>query len=78
MAIAEKVGIDRRGNPVYQRHPDGEIVARVQVERERIRIGGRDQERVLHRTIKVVDNDLPEIGLAYHRFRDEHPEPGMT
>lgn len=40
MAIAEKVGIDRRGNPVYQRYPDGEIVVEVQVERERIRIGG--------------------------------------
>ena len=26
MAVAEKVGIDRRGNPVYKRRPDGEII----------------------------------------------------
>lgn len=26
MAVAEKVGVDRRNNPVYERKPDGEIV----------------------------------------------------
>ena len=26
MAVAEKVGIDRRGNPVYKRRPDGEVI----------------------------------------------------
>jgi type I restriction-modification system DNA methylase subunit len=77
MAVAEKVGIDRRGNPVYKRHPDGEIVLEVQEEKERVRIGGREEVTVLHRKHKAIDNDLPEIAKAYKRFRERHPEPGL-
>jgi hypothetical protein len=41
MAVAEKVGFDRRGNTLYRRHPDGEeILVDVTVE-EKVRIGGR-------------------------------------
>ena len=76
MAVAEKVGVDRRGNPVYKRRPDGEIVLEVTQERERIRIGGRDEVRVLHRKRPVIDNDLPKIAEAYRRFREKYPEPG--
>jgi type I restriction enzyme M protein len=37
MAVAEKVGVDRRGNTLYKRSPDGEIILEEQEERERIR-----------------------------------------
>ena len=69
MAVAEKVGIDRRGNPVYQRHPNGDIV---QEEVEELAPDGTRQVR----RRKVIDNDLPKIAAAYHAFRAEHPEPG--
>ncbi|WP_310275854.1 methylation-associated defense system DNA methyltransferase MAD2 [Haloactinomyces albus] len=78
MAIAEKVGVDRRGNPVYKRHPDGEIVLDYETKLETFRIGGQKRERTLHRTVKVIDDDLPEIGRQYHQFRVAHPEPGFT
>jgi type I restriction enzyme M protein len=76
MAVAEKVGVDRRGNPVYKRHPDGEIVLEVQEEKERVRIGDREEVNVLHRKHKAIDNDLPKIAKAYKRFRERHEEPG--
>ncbi|REE95759.1 methylation-associated defense system DNA methyltransferase MAD2 [Thermomonospora umbrina] len=76
MAVAEKVGIDRRGNPVYKRQPDGEVVLEVIEERERIRRDGGDEVTILHRKRKAIDNDLPEIAEAYKRFRLQHEEPG--
>jgi type I restriction enzyme M protein len=78
MAVAEKVGVDRRGNPVYKRHPDGEAILEDQAETERIRRNGHEVTRTLVRKRKVVDNDLPVIAEAYRRFRDKYPEPGIA
>ena len=77
MAVAEKVGFDRRGNKVLKRHPNGKAVVEEHVERERIRIGGKDVVRTFVRKREVIDNDLPLIAEAYHRFRQKHPEPGI-
>lgn len=78
MAVAEKVGFDRRGNLVYKRQPDGEIVTETREERERIRINGDSQVRILRRTQPVVDNDLPEIAKRYREFREKYPLPGIV
>jgi type I restriction enzyme M protein len=76
MAVAEKVGFDRRGNPVFKRHPDGaEMVEQITV-RERVIRKGREVIETSTRSQKVVDDDLPEIARAYRRFRARHPEPG--
>jgi type I restriction enzyme M protein len=77
MAVAEKVGMDRRGNPTYKRHPDGEAILEEQIETERIRRNGSETTRTISRKRKVLDNDLPLIAESYHRFRDKHPEPGV-
>jgi type I restriction enzyme M protein len=77
MAVAEKVGVDRRGNTLYKRSPDGEIILEEQEERERIRINGKNHFVTLKRKVPRVDNDLPEIARAYHEFRKQYPEPGM-
>jgi type I restriction enzyme M protein len=76
MAVAEKVGFDRRGNPLYQRSPDGEEILVDVEETERIRINGGFVTRTLKRKDKVIDDDLPRIAEAYRAFRAEHPEPG--
>jgi type I restriction enzyme M protein len=76
MAVAEKVGFDRRGVPLYKRTPDGEEILEEQEESERIRINGRSVTRTLRRKRKIPDNDLPEIAKAYHEFRSKNPEPG--
>jgi type I restriction enzyme M protein len=77
MAVAERVGFDRRGNPAYKRYADGEIVLEEQEEIERIRIHGEAQIRRLRRKQPAIDNDLPVIVERYREFRRIHPEPGL-
>lgn len=76
MAVAEKVGFDRRGNTLYKRHPDGEEILVDATYEEKVRIGGNLQVRMLHRKERILDDDLPEIAKAYAEFRATHPEPG--
>ena len=72
MAVADKVGFDRRGNKLYKRTPDGEeIVHTVQHPPERFRIKGEWVERVLTRKEKIEDNDLPVIAEKYRAFIEE-------
>jgi type I restriction enzyme M protein len=76
MAVAEKVGFDRRGVPLYKRSPDGEEILEEQEESERIRINGKSVVRTLRRKRKIPDNDLPGIAQAYLAFRKTNPERG--
>jgi len=76
MAVAEKVGFDRRGNILYKRSPDGEEIVEEKTTTESIRVGGEMVQRPLRRFEKILDNDLPAIGQAYNQFRQENPEPG--
>ena len=77
MAVAEKVGFDRRGNTLYKRSPDGEIILVDQEEKERIRLNGKNRFATLKRKMPIIDDDLPEIAKAYREFREQYPEPGM-
>lgn len=77
MAVAEKVGIDRRGNPVYRRRPDGEVILETRYEVQRVSVLGVDQEVRVPRKVRAIDDDLPLIADAYVRFRAEHQEPGL-
>lgn len=76
MAVAEKVGFDRRGNTLYKRSPNGEEILVEEPETESFRIGGRVVTRTFTRRKKVVDDDLPKIGNAYRKFRRKNKEPG--
>ncbi len=76
MAVAEKVGFDRRGNTLYKRSPDGEELLQEEEEKETIRIRGENVTRTLRRKKKIVDDDLPRIAEAYKEFRAENSEPG--
>lgn len=75
MAVAEKVGFDRRGNTLYRRGPDGEdLVEEVEI-RERLRLHGLSVVR-MRRKQKTVDDDLARIATAFCEFRKNNPEPG--
>lgn len=76
MAVAEKVGFDRRGNDLYKREPNGDIVVETKVDMERLRIRGKEVTRPLTRSQPVIDNDLPVIAEKYWEFRAKHPVPG--
>ena len=75
MAVAEKVGFDRRGNTLYKRSPEGEEITQDIEEVETITVGGRKVARTLRRKERIPDNDLPEIAKRYRAFRREYPEP---
>jgi type I restriction enzyme M protein len=77
MAVAEKVGYDRRGNTLYRRRPDGEEIVEEVNTVERVRLGSRVIERTLRRKERVRDDDLPHIAAAYAEFRRANPEPGL-
>lgn len=68
MAVADKVGIDRRGNKLYKRTPNGEEIVESRQHSERLRIAGRIVERTLTRSEKIEDNDLPVIAEKYREF----------
>ena len=76
MAVAEKVGFDRRGNTLWKRHPDGEEIIVEKSYEEKVRIGGNLQVRTLVRKERILDDDLPLIAEAYATFRSQNPEPG--
>ena len=76
MAVAEKVGFDRRGNTLNKRSPEGEELTQDVEEVETITVNGRKVVRTLRRKEKIVNNDLPIIAQRYRAFRQEHPEPG--
>ncbi len=71
MAVAEKVGFDRRGNKLYKRTPDGEEIVEPRQHVENIRIGGRVVTRTLTRNEKIEDNDLPVIAEKYREYLKE-------
>lgn len=77
MAVAEKVGFDRRDNKVYKRSPDGEELVETVVETETVHFRDKKVKRVLHRKQKILDDDLPKIAEAYRKFRIQNPEPGI-
>ena len=77
MAVAEKVGFDRRGNTLYERSPDGEELVRTVFETETIRFSGKKVKRTIQRQQKIINDDLPKIAMAYNKFRKENVEPGM-
>lgn len=77
MAVAEKVGIDRRGNTVYKRRPDGEVILKPHVDERTVTVRGRERGVAVVRMERAVDNDLPEIPKAYKAFREKYPEPGL-
>ena len=78
MAVAERVGVDRRGNTLYKRSPDGEEQTRVVRIREiRQLVDGRMVIRKIPQREKIIDDELPEIAKKYREFRQRYPEPGQ-
>jgi len=70
MAMAEKVGHDRRGNTIYEKDEDGnEIVYSGKKTILRKRRGGQSYVLIERPSQdKSVDDDLPKIGKAYEKF----------
>ena len=68
MAMAEKVGHDRRGNTVFRRTPEGEKIL-VKKEKEIIGIVGKKQYRARRKVLEpIVDDDLPSVTSSFKEW----------
>ena len=69
MAIAEKLGKDRRGNPIYERDDDGaELFFDTLVEYLIVDKDGNKHLKTRREKLKRLDDDLPRIVEAYRAF----------
>lgn len=69
MAIAEMVGKDRRGVPVYERDEDGAELLFNDVKRwVETTFDGQMTEKVRMQKVKHIDDDLPRISESYKEY----------
>jgi type I restriction enzyme M protein len=76
MAVAEKAGVDRRGNRLNKHNPDGTDKLITRVYEERVKTNGEYVSRQRKIVEPEIDDDFPAIGDAYEAFRKKNPEPG--
>lgn len=71
MAIAEKVGHDRRGNTIYKRTPEGEILL-AEVEKEIVGVIGKEKYREIRKvSVPIEDDELPAITSAFEKWFEQ-------
>jgi type I restriction enzyme M protein len=74
MAVAERVGHDRRGNVIFRRTPTGEDV--LSAREESILDVDPDTGEEVFRTVTVrerlIDDELPDVAGSYLRWQVEH------
>ena len=70
MAIAESVGKDRRGVPIYMRDEDGAELLFDQV-KETLYTDNKGNKKLKTRKIRIkkIDDDLPKVSKAYNEFK---------
>ena len=70
MAIVEKVGKDRRGNPIYVKDNDGaEMLFNVVKSWLSYDSNGREVINSRMERVKKIDDDLPVVASEYNRFK---------
>lgn len=68
MAIAKNIGHDQRGNKIFKRNPEGEIMF-VPVEKEYIGVIGKEKVKEIRQMqIPFKDDDLPSITKAFKEW----------
>lgn len=68
MAIAEKIGHDRRGNTVFKRTPEGEKVI-VEKEKEIVGLLGKEQYKAKRKLLEpIIDDELPSITSSFKKW----------
>ena len=69
MAIAEKLGKDRRGNPIYLRDEDGaELLFDTETQYVVNKKDSTPEVKTRREKLKQLDDDLPNITKAYYKF----------
>jgi len=69
MAVVDRAGVDARGNLLFQRAPDGEILVFDEEVIERVREGGEVEMRRTTRRNRRIHAELPLVAEKYKQFR---------
>jgi type I restriction enzyme M protein len=72
MAVADKVGHDRRGNTIHKRNPDGTEMLQKRIN-EAVRIvGGQVQKYAVEVVEPIVDDETDDVANSYLEWVKEH------
>lgn len=73
MAVAEKIGHDKRRNLLYRRTEDGEemLVTRKEIDTRINQDTNEEEEYENEVQERVLDDELPEVAQAYIKWLDE-------
>lgn len=75
MAIAEKLGKDRRGNLIYMRDDDGaELLFEIETKYVVRKKDGTLEVKSRREILKQLDDDLPRISESYLQFLNQKPK----
>ncbi|WP_334016503.1 N-6 DNA methylase [Burkholderia gladioli] len=76
MAIADKVGHNKRGATLYKRAPDGSLLLQETIKKHRIpKADGTFDEVAIPANLPIVDDELDEVADAYHAWLSEQITP---
>lgn len=76
MAIADKVGHNKRGNTVFKRAPDGSLLLTDTVRTHKVpKADGTFEEVAVLATVPIVDDELNDVADAYHSWLAEQLLP---
>jgi type I restriction enzyme M protein len=70
MAVINRAGIDRKGNPLFQRAPDGDELIFDEEVIERVREGGKVEIRRTTRRNRRIHDELPLVVQKYKEFKN--------
>lgn len=71
MALVDRAGMDRKGNPLFQRAPDGEELVFSDEVIERVREGGEVHVRRVIRRTRRIDDELPLVSEKFSQFKGD-------
>ncbi len=76
MAIADKVGHNKRGNTVFKRAPDGSLLLADTARTHRVpKADGTFEEVAVTTTAPIVDDELNDVAESYHAWLAEQLLP---
>jgi type I restriction enzyme M protein len=68
MAVAETIGHDKRGMPIYKRNPDGSLILRtVGVQQEKVVKGSKVTETV-ESSEPITDDELGDVPALFRNW----------
>ena len=70
MAVVDRAGVDARGNLLFQRAPDGEVLIFDEEVVERVREGGKVEIRRITRRNRRIHDELPLVAEKFKEFQE--------